>query len=383
MEIIKRDWLSNIKADLLSSFVVGLSMIPETAGFAIMVGLSPMVAFYTTFCMAIVVSILGGRKAMISAAAGSVALILVMLAKSYGIEYVTLATIGAGLIQILFGIFKIGRLLKYIPKAVMFGFVNALAILLLKEQVHFFYNQGYIMYLLVAIGLVIIYTFPFITKKIPSHLIAIIVVTAIVMILKLKVASLGSIGNISVTLSPFVMPKVPIDLSNIIKVLPYSISLALVGTIESLLTAKTLDEIIGDKESNKNRETVAQGIGNLVSGFFSGMTGCALVGQSIINAKSGARTRLSTIFAGVSLMIMVSIFSTYVSKIPIAALVAVMIMISLTTFNFESVVKIRKIKIFDTILMIITVVIVLLTGNLAVGVIVGTLINLVKKKFEK
>ena len=374
IETFKKDWLSNMQTDLLSSFVVGLSMIPETAGFALMVGLSPMVAFYTTFCMSIVVAILGARKAMISAAAGSVGLILVVLTKNYGVEYVGLATIMTGFIQILFGIFKVGKLLKFIPQAVMFGFVNALGIMLFKDQIHFFIGQGYMMYILVGIGLAIIYLFPLLTKKIPSNLIAIIVVTAIVMIFKIKVPNLGTIGPIKAGLPPFTLPLVPITIQNLLIILPYAFSLAIVGTIESLLTAQNLDEIIGDENSNKNRETIAQGCGNIVSGFFSGMTGCALVGQSTINSKSGAKTRLSTIFAGISLMALVSIFSNYVVQIPIAALVAVMIMISITTFNWDSVKNIKTIPISDTVIMIITVISVLFTGNLAIGVVIGVIL---------
>lgn len=374
IESFKEDWLSNVKIDLLSGFVVGLSMIPETAGFALMVGLSPMIAFYTTFCMSVVVSILGARKAMISAAAGSVGLILVVLAKKYGVEYVGLATIMTGIIQILFGVFKVGKLLKFIPKSVMFGFVNALGIMLFKDQIHFFIGQGYMMYILVAIGLAIIYLFPLLTKKVPSNLIAIIIVTAIVIIFKIDVPNLGTIGNISAGLPPFTLPIVPITIHNLLIVLPYAFSLAMVGTVESLLTAQNLDEIIGDEDSNKNKETIAQGVGNIVSGFFSGMTGCALVGQSTINSKSGARTRLSTIFAGITLMALVSIFSDYVVQIPIAALVAVMIMISITTFNWDSVTKIKRIPIADTVIMIITVISVLITGNLAVGVVLGVVL---------
>lgn len=383
LEIFKRDYLSNIKTDLLSGFVVGLSMIPEVAGFAIMVGLSPMVAFYTTFCMSIIVGIFGARKGMISAAAGSVGLILVVLAKKYGVEYVGLTTIAAGIIQIIFGIFKIGKLLKFIPQSVMFGFVNALGILLLKDQLHFFFRQGYMMYLLVGGGLAIIYLFPLLTKKIPSHLIAIIVITAIVIFFKIDVPNLGTIGNISAGLPPFTLPIVSITVQNIIIILPYAISIALVGTIESLLTAKTLDQIITDDGSNKNRETIAQGLGNIVSGFFSGMSGCALVGQSIINSKSGAKTRLSTIFAGVSLMVLVSIFSYYVTRIPIAALVAVMIMISITTFNWDSITKIKIIPIHETFIMIITVIVVLYTGNLAIGVIIGVILTELYKLYKR
>lgn len=374
LETIKKDWFSNIRVDLLSSFVVGLSMIPETAGFAIMVGLSPMVAFYTTFCISIIVAFMGGRKAMISAAAGSMALVLVVVAKNYGIEYVGIVTIATGIIQVLFGIFKIGNLLRFIPKSVMYGFVNSLGIMLFVDQLHFFKGQSYIMYILVLIGLAVIYLFPLITKKIPQNLMAIIVVTAIVMIFNIKVPNLGTLGNISAGLPPFSLPKVSVNLNTLMIVIPYAFSLAIVGSVESLLTAQSLDEIIGD-ESNKNREAMAQGLGNIVAGFFSGMAGCALIGQSTINSKSGAKTRLSTLFAGVSLMVLVSIFSAYVIQIPIAALISVMIMISITTFNWDSIKNIRKIPIIDTIIMVITVITVLITQNLAIGVILGIVIN--------
>lgn len=374
LETIKRDWFSNIRVDLLSSFVVGLSMIPETAGFAIMVGLSPMVAFYTTFCMSIVLAFCGARKAMISAAAGSMALVLVVVAKKYGVEYIGLVTIATGIIQILFGIFKIGNLLRFVPKSVMYGFVNSLGIMLFVDQLHFFKGQSYIMYILVLIGLAVIYLFPLITKKIPQNLMAIIVVTFIVVIFHINVPNLGTLGNISATLPSFIIPKISINFKTLSIVIPYAFSLAIVGSVESLLTAQSLDEIIGDK-SNKNKEAMAQGIGNVVTGFFSGMAGCALIGQSTINSKSGAKTRLSTLFAGVSLMILVSVFSSYVSKIPIAALVSVMIMISITTFSIESVKKIHKTPIIDTIVMIITVITVLITQNLAIGVILGVIIN--------
>lgn len=379
IEKIKNEWLSNIQKDLLSSFVVGLSMIPETAGFAIMVGLSPSVAFYTTFFMSFVLSIVGSRKAMISAAAGSVALVLVGVCKNYGVEYIGIVTVMAGIIQILFGIFKIGKLLKYIPESVMFGFVNALGILLLKEQFKFFYGQSYQMYILVIIGILIIYLFPLITKKVPSNLICIIAVTAIALIFKMHVPNLGTIEHGGMEFKFMTLHN--LNLKIFIELIPYAISLALVGTIESLLTAKTLDDIIGDS-SDKNKEARGQGIGNIVSGLLGGMTGCALVGQSIINSKSGAKTRLSTFFAGFSLIVLVLVFNDYVTKIPIAAVVAVMIMISITTFNFKSITNIRNIKIQDTINMIIVVILVLFTDNLAIGVVVGVLINLLFIKSE-
>ncbi|WP_104713924.1 SulP family inorganic anion transporter [Helicobacter cetorum] len=379
---IKDEWLSNIHKDLLSSFVVGLSMIPETAGFAIMVGLSPSIAFFTTFYMALILSLFGARKAMISAAAGSVALVLVGVCKNYGIEYVGIATIMAGIIQILFGIFKIGKLLKYIPQSVMFGFVNALAILLLKEQFKFFENQSYPMYMLVLIGILIIYLFPLITKKIPSNLICIIAVSAIAIIFDIQVPTLGTIEQGKMEFEFMALPH--LDMPIFLGLLPYALSLALVGTIESLLTAKTLDNIIGDS-SDKNKESQAQGLGNITSGILGGMTGCALVGQSIINAKSGATTRLSTFFAGFSLIILVLAFNEYVTKIPIAAVVAVMIMISITTFNLKSITEITKIRIQDTINMLIVVAVVLATDNLAIGVGVGVVTNslLNKMTFKK
>lgn len=379
IEKIKNEWLSNIQKDLLSSFVVGLSMIPETAGFAIMVGLSPSVAFYTTFFMSFVLSIVGSRKAMISAAAGSVALVLVGVCKNYGVEYIGIVTVMAGIIQILFGIFKIGKLLKYIPESVMFGFVNALGILLLKEQFKFFYGQSYQMYILVLIGILIIYLFPLITKKVPSNLICIIAVTAVALIFKMHVPNLGTIEHGGMEFKFMTLHN--LNLKIFIELIPYAISLALVGTIESLLTAKTLDDIIGDS-SDKDKEARGQGIGNIVSGLLGGMTGCALVGQSIINSKSGAKTRLSTFFAGFSLIVLVLVFNDYVTKIPIAAVVAVMIMISITTFNFKSITNIRNIKIQDTINMIIVVILVLFTDNLAIGVVVGVLINLLFIKSE-
>lgn len=379
IEKIKNEWLSNIQKDLLSSFVVGLSMIPETAGFAIMVGLSPSVAFYTTFFMSFVLSIVGSRKAMISAAAGSVALILVGVCKNYGVEYIGIVTVMAGIIQILFGIFKIGKLLKYIPESVMFGFVNALGILLLKEQFKFFYGQSYQMYILVLIGILIIYLFPLITKKVPSNLICIIAVTAVALIFKMHVPNLGTIEHGGMEFKFMTLHN--LNLKIFIELIPYAVSIALVGTIESLLTAKTLDDIIGDS-SDKDKEARGQGIGNIVSGLLGGMTGCALVGQSIINSKSGAKTRLSTFFAGFSLIVLVLVFNDYVTKIPIAAVVAVMIMISITTFNFKSITNIRNIKIQDTINMIIVVILVLFTDNLAIGVVVGVLINLLFIKSE-
>ncbi len=373
-EKIQKEWLSNIQKDLLSGFVVGLSVIPETAGFAIMVGLDVGVAFYTTFYMAFVLSLFGARKVMISAAAGSVALILVGVVKNYGLEYAGVATLMAGILQILLGYLKIGNLLKFIPQSVMYGFVNALGILLLMEQFKFLQNQNLGVFILLAIGILIIYLFPLITKKIPSNLICILAISAIALIFDVHAPNLGSIEQGVSGFHFIIIPK-NLDFKIMIELLPYALSLALVGTIESLLTAKTLDVILKDGVSDKNKETKAQGLGNIVSGLLGGMTGCALVGQSIINAKSGAKTRLSTFFAGFSLMVLILVFNEYVVKIPIVAVVAVMVMISFTTFNFQSIINIKKIKLYDTLNMLLVVAVVLYTHNLAIGVVVGVLVN--------
>ncbi|MGL2531044.1 SulP family inorganic anion transporter [Helicobacter pylori] len=373
-EKIQKEWLSNIQKDLLSGFVVGLSVIPETAGFAIMVGLDVGVAFYTTFYMAFVLSFFGARKAMISAAAGSVALILVGVVKNYGLEYAGVATLMAGILQILLGYLKIGNLLRFIPQSVMYGFVNALGILLLMEQFKFLQNQNLGVFILLFIGILIIYLFPLITKKIPSNLICILAISAIALIFDVHAPNLGSIEQGVSGFHFIIIPK-NLDFKIMIGLLPYALSLALVGTIESLLTAKTLDIILKDGVSDKNKETKAQGLGNIISGLLGGMTGCALVGQSIINAKSGAKTRLSTFFAGFSLMVLILVFNEYVVKIPIVAVVAVMVMISFTTFNFQSIINIKKIKLYDTLNMLLVVAVVLYTHNLAIGVVVGVLVN--------
>ncbi len=374
LEKIQKEWLSNIQKDLLSGFVVGLSVIPETAGFAIMVGLDVGVAFYTTFYMAFVLSLFGARKAMISAAAGSVALILVGVVKNYGLEYAGVATLMAGILQILLGYLKIGNLLRFIPQSVMYGFVNALGILLLMEQFKFLQNQNLGVFILLVIGILIIYLFPLITKKIPSNLVCILIVSAIALIFDMHAPNLGSIEQGVSGFHFIIIPK-NLDFKMVAGLLPYALSLALVGTIESLLTAKTLDVILKDGVSDKNKETKAQGLGNIISGLLGGMTGCALVGQSIINAKSGAKTRLSTFFAGFSLMVLILVFNEYVVKIPIVAVVAVMVMISFTTFNFQSIMNIKKIKLYDTLNMLLVVAVVLYTHNLAIGVVVGVLVN--------
>lgn len=381
LQKIKEDWFSNIGKDLLSVAVIGLVLIPETIGFAFIAGVDVVTSFISVFSMSLMVSIFGGRKGMISASAGSMALVLAVIVRKYGVDYIMPITVATGIIQIIFGIFNVGKFVKYIPDSVMFGFVNSLGILLFTDQLHYFKNSGFWMYLLVVIGLIIIYTFPILTKKIPPAIIAIIIVTAITAIFKLKVFRLGQLNGITLSFTGLHMPKISI-LNNIGIILLYSISLAIVGTVESLLTAKTLDEMT-NTTSNKNRECIGQGLGNILTAFLGGMAGCALVGQSIINTKSGGRTRLSTLFAGLFLVIYVVILSPLVRKIPIAAVVSVMIMISMTTINWKSIRSIHKSKFSDTIVMMSTIILVLWTSNLAIGVVVGIILYYIFKYFSE
>ncbi|MGL4989778.1 MAG: SulP family inorganic anion transporter [Sarcina sp.] len=381
LQKIKEEWFSNIGKDLLSVAVIGLVLIPETIGFAFIAGVDVVTSFISVFSMSLMVSIFGGRKGMISASAGSMALVLAVIVRKYGAEYIMPITFITGVIQIIFGIFKVGKFIKYIPDSVMFGFVNALGILLFTDQLHYFKNSGFEMYLLVAIGLIVIYTFPILTKKIPPAIIAIIIVTAITIIFNLNVFKLGELSGITLSFTGIHMPKISI-FHNIGIIFIYSISLAIVGSVESLLTAKTLDEMTNTK-SNKNRECIGQGLGNILTAFLGGMAGCALVGQSIINTKSGGRTRLSTLFAGLFLVVYVVVLSPLVKKIPIAAVVSVMIMISITTINWKSIIGIPKSKFSDTIVMISTVGLVLLTSNLAIGVIVSIILYYIFNYFSK
>lgn len=366
---IKEEWLSNIGKDLLSVAVIGLVLIPETIGFAFIAGVKPSISFIAVFSMSLMLSIFGGRKAMISSSAGSMALVLAVVVRKYGVDYIMPITIATGIIQVLFGVFKVGDLIRYIPSPVMSGFVNSLGILLFTDQLHYFKGSGYEMYLLVIIGLVVIYTFPLITKKIPPAIIAIVVVTLIMIIFKINVLKLGDLNGIELSFNGVQNLNISV-VSNIGIILLYAFSLAIVGSTESLLTAKTIDEMT-NTSSNKNRECIGQGLGNILTGFIGGMAGCALVGQSIINIKSGGRTRLSTLFAGVFLVAYVVILAPFVKMIPIAAVISVMIMIAITTINWKSIVNIRTIKITETIVMIVTVIVVLATSNLAIGVIVG------------
>ena len=382
LKTIKEDWFSNIGPDLLSTAVIGLVLIPETIGFAFIAGVEPIVSFTAVFAMSIIVAIFGGRKGMISASAGSMALVLAVVVKKYGVEYILPVTIATGIIQILFGIFKAGRIVKYIPESVMHGFVNALGILIFVDQLHYFKGEGLIMYVLVGIGLLAIYTFPLLTKKIPGAIVGIVVVTVIVLIFGMKVPSLGDLKGIEFTFPTIHLPKIAFTVKSFGIILGYGFSLAIVGSVESLLTAKAVDEMTGT-DSNKNRECIGQGIANIVNGFLGGMAGCALVGQSFINTKSGGRTRLSTLAAGVFLVIYIVLLGSLIKLIPIAAVVAVMIMIAITTFNWSSLTDVYKKPMSDTVIMLITVAVVLGTSDLAIGVVVGMILHYIIQFFKR
>lgn len=373
MSKIKQEWIGNVKGDLLAGIVVCMALIPEAIGFSIVAGVDPMVGVYTSFCLSLVTSIFGGRAGLISAAAGSTALVLASLVRNYGLEYLFAATILAGIIQVILGYFKFGNLMRFIPKPVMTGFVNALGILMFKSQLEHF-EGPYILLLLGAIGVAIIYLFPKITKVIPSPIVSIIIITLIVYLFNINIKTLGDMGKITNQLPKFLVPNIPFNLNTLMIILPYSISVALVGIVESLLTAQLVDEIT-NTPSNKNRECIGQGLGNVVCGFFGGIAGCGMIGQTIINTNYGGRGRLSTLTAGTAMLFSIIILNKFVTQIPVVSLASVMVVVAISTFNWGSLIRISKVPKSDTITMLATVIIVLLTSNLAYGVIVGILIN--------
>jgi len=370
----KQQWFSNVRGDVLSGIVIALALIPESIGFSIIAGVSPMVGLYASVCIAVVISFVGGRSAMISAATGAMALVLVGLVRKHGIEYMLAATILTGVIQILLGFLGIGKLVKFIPRSVMTGFVNSLSILVFTAQLPYFVGESWQMYAMVVGGLVIIYLFPKISKAIPSSLVAILIISVIAITTGSDVRTVGDMGDIKGALPSFILPNVPISFETFSIILPYAISLALVGLIESLLTAQILDDLT-DTSSNKNLESKGQGIANIVNGLFGGMAGCAMIGQSVINVRSGGRGRLSTFIAGSFLMFLIIVLNKLVVQIPLAALVSVMVFVSISTFDWSSLKNVLKLPKTDAAVMVITVGVVVSTHNLAIGVIVGILLS--------
>ncbi|MDF9763022.1 SulP family sulfate permease [Peribacillus simplex] len=372
----KQEWFGNVRGDVLSGIVVALALIPEAIAFSIIAGVDPMVGLYASFCIAIAISFFGGRPGMISAATGAMALVMVDLVKDHGLNYLLAATILTGLLQILLGVLKIGKLMKFIPMPVMTGFVNSLAILIFTAQLTHFVGESWIMYLMTAISLAIIYLFPLITKVIPSPLVAIIFMTIVAVTTGATVRTVGDMGQLTEALPMFMLPDIPLTFETLAIIFPYSIALAFVGLLESLLTAQIVDEMT-DTDSNKNKEAKGQGISNIIAGCFGGMAGCAMIGQSGINIKSGGRGRLSTFVAGAFLMVLIVVLNDVLVKIPMAALVAVMIMVSIGTFDWSSLKRLTKALKTDAAVMIVTVLIVLYTHDLSKGVFAGVLLSMI------
>jgi sulfate permease, SulP family len=374
LKTVHQDWLSNIRGDLLAGTVVALALIPEAIAFSVIAGVDPKVGLYASFAIAVVIAFAGGRPGMISAATGAMALVMVTLVKEHGLQYLLFATLLTGVFQILAGMFRLGVLMRFVSRSVITGFVNALAILIFMAQLPELIGGNWIVYAMVVAGLAIIYLFPYITRSVPSPLVCIVVLTGIAIWLGLDVRRVGDMGELPSTLPIFLFPEVPLTLETLRIVLPYSITLAIVGLLESLLTAAIVDDLT-DTPSNKNRECAGQGVANIVAGLLGGMAGCAMIGQSVINVKSGGRGRLSTLSAGVFLLLLIVFLSDWVERIPMAALVAVMIMVSIGTFSWVSLRNLRVHPKSSSIVMIATVVVVVFTHDLAKGVLVGVLLS--------
>ncbi|WP_051348945.1 SulP family inorganic anion transporter [Bacillus sp. SB49] len=371
---IKQQWFGNVKNDVLSGLVVAMALIPEAIAFSIIAGVDPMVGLYASFCIAVVIAFIGGRPGMISAATGAMAVLMVTLVKDYGLEYLLAATILTGILQFLLGVLKIGRFMRFIPRSVMVGFVNALAILIFSSQLVHFEGAGLAMYAMVAGSLAIIYILPRFTKAVPSPLVAIIVMTIIAITTGTGLKTVGDMGELSSTLPVFLLPDIPLTFETLQIIFPISLALAFVGLLESLLTAQIVDDMT-DTESDKNKEARGQGVANVVSGLFGGMAGCAMIGQSVINVSSGGRGRLSTLVAGIFMMLLIIVFNDLLVQIPMAVLVGVMIMVSVGTFDWSSLTKFHKAPITDTAVMVITVGTVVMTHDLSRGVLAGVLLS--------
>ncbi|BFN14884.1 MAG: SulP family inorganic anion transporter [Marinobacter nauticus] len=373
---LKQNWFSNIRGDLLAGTVVALALIPEAIAFSIIAGVDPKVGLYASFCIAVIIAFVGGRPGMISAATGAMALLMVTLVKEHGLQYLLAATLLTGVIQIAAGYLKLGGLMRFVSRSVVTGFVNALAILIFMAQLPELTNVTWHVYAMTAAGLAIIYLFPLIPtvgKLIPSPLVCIVGLTIVSMVMGLDIRTVGDMGELPDTLPIFLWPDVPLTLETLMIILPYSLGLAVVGLLESLMTATIVDDLT-DTTSDRNRECKGQGIANIGSGLLGGMAGCAMIGQSIINVKSGGRTRLSTLTAGVFLLILVLVLDKWLVQIPMAALVAVMIMVSIGTFSWDSIRNLREHPLSTNIVMLVTVIVVVATHNLAFGVLAGVLL---------
>ncbi|MCH0572868.1 SulP family inorganic anion transporter [Streptomyces sp. MUM 136J] len=382
LRLSRPDWLSSPKVfrtEVLAGLVVALALIPEAISFSIIAGVDPSVGLFASFTMAVVISVVGGRKAMISAATGAVALVIAPLNHQYGLPYLVAAVVLAGVFQVALGALGVARLMRFVPRSVMVGFVNALAVLIFMAQVPELRNVPWAVYPLVAAGLTLMVLFPKVTKVVPAPLVSIVVLTVITVAAGIAVPTVGDKGALPSSLPVPGLPDVPFTLETLKIIAPYALAMALVGLMESMMTAKLVDDLT-DTRSGKTREAIGQGIANIVTGFFGGMGGCAMIGQTMINVKvSGARTRLSTFLAGAFLMVLCIVFGPVVSDIPMAALVAVMVMVSFATFDWHSVAPrtLRRMPLGETIVMVTTVAVVVATHNLAIGVVVGSVTAMV------
>lgn len=371
---IKNEWFGNIRGDILAGIVVAIALVPEAIAFSVIAGVDPMIGLYASFAIAVTIAFVGGRPGMISAATGATALLMVTLVAEHGLQYLLAATILTGILQIIMGVLKLGRLMKFVPRSVMIGFVNALAIMIFMAQLEHFSGANWEMYAMLAGALAIIYILPRFVKVIPAPLVAIVVITAIAIFTGSNVKTVGDMGELTQSLPIFLFPDIPLNFETLQIIFPYALSIAIVGLVESLLTASIVDDMT-DTKSDKNKEARGQGIANIVSGLFGGMAGCAMIGQSVINVKSGGRGRLSAFVAGAFLMTLILLFNGLLVQIPMAVLVGVMFMVSISTFDWSSINNIRKTPITDTIVMVATVVVVLFTHDLSKGVLVGIILS--------
>lgn len=372
----KHQWLHNVRGDLLSGLVVALALIPEAIAFSIIAGVDPKIGLYASFSIAVILAITGGRPGMISAATAATAVLMVTLVRDHGLQYLLAATILAGLLQIGAGLLKLGYVMRFVSRSVMTGFVNALAILIFMAQLPELdpSKVPLLTYPLVAAGLAIIYLFPRLTKAVPSPLVTIIVLTILTVAMGWDVRTVGDMGKLPDTLPVFLIPDIPLTYETLSIIFPYSVAVAVVGLLESLMTQQIVDDLT-DTTSDRNQECIGQGIANTATGFIGGMAGCAMIGQSMINVKSGGRGRLSCFAAGVFLLIMVVALGDIVGMIPMAALVAIMIMVSIGTFSWSSIKNLREHPKSTSIVMLATVFFVVYTHNLAIGVLVGVLLS--------
>ncbi|MHA6346171.1 SulP family inorganic anion transporter [Roseivivax sp. CAU 1761] len=370
----REQWFGNIRGDLLSGLVVALALIPEAIAFSIIAGVDPKIGLYASFSIAVVTAIAGGRPGMISAATAATAVLMVTLVRDHGLEYLLATTVLAGILQVLCGLARLGHLMRFVSRSVMTGFVNALAILIFMAQIPELVGVPWLTYPLVAAGLAIIYLFPYLTRAVPSPLVTIIVLTALVLTMGWDVRTVGDMGELPDTLPMFLIPDIPLTFETLTIIFPYAAAVAVVGLLESLMTANIVDELT-DTSSDRNQECIGQGCANFATGFIGGMAGCAMIGQSIINVKSGGRGRLSCFAAGVFLLFLVVVLGDLVARIPMAALVAIMIMVSIGTFSWSSIKTLKTHPASSSVVMVATVATVVFTHNLAIGVLVGVLLS--------